>query len=96
MGMWDRRLDGLFVGDCGKSCEQLDPTLSGNRQVWLKVSHHSSSGLYSTRLETRTKESNMYASRTVLSRLVGRNEGKWCDVSPSFGRSQHPAANVDL
>ena len=23
----------------------------------------------------------MYASRTVLSRLVGRNESKWCDVS---------------
>ena len=37
----------------------------------------------------------MYASRTVLSRLVGRNESKWCDVFQS-GRSQHPAANVDL
>jgi hypothetical protein len=37
----------------------------------------------------------MYASRTVLSRLVRRNESKWCDVSPCGG-SQHPAANVDL
>jgi hypothetical protein len=84
------------AGGCGKSCEQLDPTLSGKREVWLKTSHHSSSGLYSTRLETRTKESNMYASRTVLSRLVGRNESKWCDALTLWGRSQHPAANVDL
>ena len=45
----------------------------------LPPTHHHSSGLYSTRLETRTKESSKYASRTVLFRLVRRSESNWCD-----------------
>jgi len=35
-----------------------------------------------TRLVTRTKESNMYASQTVLIRLVRRIERNWYDVIP--------------
>ena len=42
--------------------------------------HHYSSGLYSTRLETRTKESSKCASRTVFTRLVRRSERNCCDL----------------
>jgi hypothetical protein len=66
----------------------LLPVVTG--KCWAKCSHHSSSGLHSTRLETRTKESNMYASRTVLFRLVRRNESKWCDVFHSGDRNTRP------
>jgi hypothetical protein len=45
-------------------------------------SEASRSVLYPTRLETRTKESNMYASRTVLNRLGRRIERDWYDVMP--------------
>ena len=43
-------------------------------------SEASRSVLYPTRLETRTKESNMYASRTVLTRLGGelKETGMMC------------------
>ena len=47
----------------------------------FRYSIHHSSGLYSTRLETRTKESSRYASRTVLTRLVGRSERNCWDVN---------------
>ena len=40
---------------------------------------------YLTRLETRTKESNTYASHTVLFRLVRRSERKMDD--PFTGRN---------
>ena len=55
--------------------------------------HHYSSGLYSTRLETRTKESSKYASRTVLNRLVRRSERNHCDLvarqAQQWGLNRH-------
>ena len=58
----------------------IDPPYECNmRSCSDSFTHHYSSGLYSTRLETRTKESSKYASRTVLNRLVRRSERNHCD-----------------
>jgi len=40
----------------------------------------SRSVIHPTRLETRTKESNMCASHSVLNRLERRNESERCDL----------------
>jgi hypothetical protein len=55
------------------------------RPVWCLylpghvLSRASRSVIHPTRLETRTKESNICASYSVLTRLEGRNESKWYD-----------------
>jgi hypothetical protein len=60
----------------------IDPPCKCNMRSYSNIyPHHYSSGLYSTRLETRTKESSKYASRTVLNRLVRRSERNRCDPS---------------
>ena len=57
-------------GRSTRSCPVFLTEISGEYKV----------GSHPTRLETRTKESNMYASRRVATKLVRRNESK---VSPT-------------
>jgi hypothetical protein len=63
------------------------------------LSRESRSVIYLTRLETRTKESNMYASHSVLNRLEGRNESKRYDpghllLTRGPGRSTDPPTSL--
>jgi hypothetical protein len=71
------------------------------RPVWLlcppvhELSRASRSVTHPTRLETRTKESNICVSHSVLNRLEGRNESKlvrsWCPFGNKRpGRSTDP------
>jgi len=63
------------------------------------LSRASRSVIHPTRLETRTKESNICASHSVLTRLEGRNESKWYDpgyplVNRGPGRSTDPPTSL--
>jgi hypothetical protein len=57
------------------------------------LSRASRSVIHPTRLETRTKESNMCASHSVLNRLEGRNESKWYD--PGQFQQWDPGRSTD-
>jgi len=51
--------------------------------------------LHPTRLETRTKESNMYASRWAANPLRRKETDRW-DPSPSPPRAGAPSTDPDL